>query len=137
MVDTPDTEVITPPSVSEVVESAETIELKSVRPQDDKDNNPGQASQGDVLANAKALVSDLAERAKSDKGAPFEPDVLSALAILRQGDPAEYQRFGRGFGKPASRGATWTARCKSRIFASSMAARTTATGRQNAPDLTR
>ncbi len=99
MVDTPDTEVVTPPSVSEVVESAETIELKSVRSQDDKDNNPGQASRGDVLANANACVSDLAERAKSDKGAPFEPDVLSALAILRQGDPAEYQRVREGLRK--------------------------------------
>ncbi len=99
MVDTPDTEVVTPPSVSEVVESAETIEVKSARPRDDKGNNPDQASQVDNLANAEALVSGLAERAKTDKGAPFEPDVLSALAILRQGDPAEYQRVREGLRK--------------------------------------
>ncbi len=54
---------------------------------------------GNALANAKALVSDLAERAETDKGAPFESDVLSALAILRYGDPAEYQRVREGLRK--------------------------------------
>ena len=32
---------------------------------------------------AKSTVADLAVRAKSDKGAPFEPDALSALSIIR------------------------------------------------------
>ena len=51
------------------------------------------------LASAKARVSDLDERAKEGTGAPFEPDVLSALARLRQGDPAEYQRVREGLRK--------------------------------------
>ena len=68
-----------------------TIEPESSNSQDNKGN--GQSSRDDVLANAKALIGDLAERAKTDKGAPFEPDVLSALAILRQGDQAAFQRI--------------------------------------------
>ena len=92
MADIPNTEIVTPPSVSEAIESAETIEVKPARLQDDRGNTPDQVSRVDILASAKALVSGLAERAKTDKGAPFEPDVVSALAILRHGDPAEYQR---------------------------------------------
>ena len=66
-------------------------------PQDDKDNDP--TARGDVLENAKVLVGDLVERAKTDKGAPFEPDVLSALAILRQSDQAAFQRVREGLKK--------------------------------------
>ena len=90
MVDISDTEIASPPSVSGVIEDAETIEAKPAQPQDGKGNGPDPV---DILTNAKALVSDLAERAKTDKGAPFEPDALSALAILRQGDQAAFQRI--------------------------------------------
>jgi hypothetical protein len=45
-----------------------------------------------VTKETQDPLDGLAERADADPGAPFEPDVLGALAILRQGDPAEYQR---------------------------------------------
>ena len=97
MVDAPDTEVVAPPSVSEAIDGAETIEPSSIK--DSPTTAPNGPDPVDILANAKALVNDLAERAKTDKGAPFEPGVLSALAILRQGDQAEYQRIREGLRK--------------------------------------
>ena len=42
MADIPNTEVATPPSVLEAVESAETVEAKPAHPQDGKGTNPGQ-----------------------------------------------------------------------------------------------
>ncbi len=74
-----------------------TIEPESSNSQDDK--GYGQSSRDDVLANAKALVNDLIECAKTDKGAPFEPNVLSALVIIRQGDQAAFQRIREGLKK--------------------------------------
>ncbi|MCZ6859211.1 MAG: toprim domain-containing protein [Alphaproteobacteria bacterium] len=52
-----------------------------------------QDSQFEGLSNAKAVVIDLAERAKTDKGAPFEPDAIEALSTIRVHDPAGFQRL--------------------------------------------
>ncbi len=47
----------------------------------------------DALTAAKAVVIDLTERAKADKGAPFEPDALKALSVIRVHDQANFQRL--------------------------------------------
>ncbi|BAS29383.1 hypothetical protein LIP_3572 [Limnochorda pilosa] len=46
----------------------------------------------DGVEGARKVALSLAERAKTDPGAAFEPDTLGALALLAQEDPAEWQR---------------------------------------------
>ena len=45
------------------------------------------------------LLTDLPDHAKNDKGAPFEPAVLKALSVLRDHDPAQFQRIRDGLKK--------------------------------------
>lgn len=44
------------------------------------------------IDEARSAVANLAVRAKTDKGAPFEQDALCALSILRVHEPAHFQR---------------------------------------------
>ncbi len=45
-----------------------------------------------MVTKAQEAVSDLAERSKTDKGAPFAIDMLNALAVLQVHDQANFQR---------------------------------------------
>jgi hypothetical protein len=45
------------------------------------------------LDAAQELVVDLAERTNDDPGAPFEPDVIEAISVIRASDPASYARL--------------------------------------------
>ncbi|MGE5446511.1 MAG: hypothetical protein ACM3SR_18255 [Ignavibacteriales bacterium] len=60
------------------------------REKHDKHRNQEKAED---LDNARRTVSGLAERAKTDKGAPFEPEIIKALFIIREGDPALFARL--------------------------------------------
>ena len=75
-----------PEAVVEGIENAERIEP----PVDDEAVNDGAVADGDGMATN---IIDLAERARSDKGAPFEPEALEALSIMRASDPAAFQRL--------------------------------------------
>jgi hypothetical protein len=46
-----------------------------------------------TLARAKGVCARLLEQAKTDSGAPFEPDAIDALIDIRKINPAEYQRI--------------------------------------------
>ncbi len=73
-----------PEAVVEGIENAERIERQQVGVDVDEDTA--------VVDDATSNVIDLAERAKTDKGAPFEPEALEALSIMRASDPAAFQR---------------------------------------------
>ena len=47
----------------------------------------------DPLAAALAAMTRVLEAVKTDVGAPFEPEALAALMLIRQQDLAEYQRI--------------------------------------------
>jgi len=47
----------------------------------------------------KKLLAELPERTKHDPGAAFEPDAVAALALLKQENPAEFERLRARLGK--------------------------------------
>ncbi len=82
-----------PEAVVEGIENAERIEPRQAE-QNSEHHRPGDGDQhrrdvGDMGTN----IIDLAERAKTDKGAPFEPAALEALSIMRASDQAAFQRL--------------------------------------------
>ena len=56
-------------------------------------------SSDEATEEMEALLTDLPDRAKDDKGAPFESAVLKALSVLRDHDPAQFQRIRDGLKK--------------------------------------
>ena len=49
--------------------------------------------------DAKSIIERAIEQTKADPGAPFEPEVVTALAQVRQASPADYLRHRQAFKK--------------------------------------
>ena len=75
-----DDKKVEPATVASAVERAETIE------------EPLEDAIAAMVTKAQEAVADLAERSKTDKGAPFATDMLNALAVLQAHDQANFQR---------------------------------------------
>ncbi|MDK1021840.1 MAG: hypothetical protein QGD90_09425 [Candidatus Hydrogenedentes bacterium] len=71
---------------NDILESVEAAEEQSPEP------TPEEQSAASI-AEAETVVADLAERSKADKGAPFEPDTLDAINVLKVNEPAAFQRL--------------------------------------------
>ncbi len=71
---------VEPATVAGAVERAETVE------------EPLEDAITAMVARAQEAVADLAERSKTDKGAPFATDMLNALAVLQAHDQPKFQR---------------------------------------------
>lgn len=72
---------VEPTTVAGAIERAETVE------------EPLEDAITAMVAKAQEAVADLAERSKTDKGAPFATDMLNALAVLQAHDQPNFQRI--------------------------------------------